>query len=68
MTPSAYNLGIEKIKESKIYGPTFTLILAKIKKYFTTLNKFDLSDELENKKIKSSIPTIYRHSRRSLQS
>ncbi len=46
MAPSAHKLGIQKIKESKIYGPTNTLILAKVKKYFT-LNKFDLSDESE---------------------
>jgi hypothetical protein len=45
MEPSTHKLGIQKIKESKIYGPTYTLILAKVKKYFITLNKFDLSDD-----------------------
>ena len=50
MEPSTHKLGIQKIKESKIYGPTYTLILAKVKKYFTTLNKFDLSDESEKQK------------------
>ncbi len=29
---------------------TQTIILAKVKKYFTTLNKFDLSDESEKQK------------------
>ena len=53
MAPSAHKLGIQKIKESKIYGPTYTLILAKVKKYFNTLKQYDLSDELEKKKSNS---------------
>jgi len=47
MARIAHKLGIKKIKDSKIYGPTYSLILVKVKTYFLSLNKFNLIDESE---------------------